>query len=53
MAKSGGKVEVIQLSPDVRKAMYDAAQPAVKKIIADLSTGGVKDAQAVYDAINK
>jgi TRAP-type C4-dicarboxylate transport system substrate-binding protein len=53
MAKTGGKVEVIQLSPDVRKAMYDAAQPAVQKIIADLSAGGVKDAKAVYDAINK
>jgi TRAP-type C4-dicarboxylate transport system substrate-binding protein len=53
MAKAGGKVDVIQLSPDVRKAMYDAAQPVVQKTIADLEASGVKDARAVYDAINK
>ena len=53
MARSGGKVEVIQLSPEVRKAMLDAAQPVIQKTIADLEKDGFKDAKAVYDAINK
>jgi TRAP-type transport system periplasmic protein len=52
-AKAGGKVEVIQLSADVRKAMFDAAQPVVQKTLADLEKDGIKDARAVYDAINK
>src|SRR6185312_15231290 len=52
-ASSGNKVEVIQLSPDVRKAMFDTAQPIVQKTLADLEKAGVKDAKAVYDAINK
>jgi len=52
-ASSGNKVEVIQLSPDVRKAMFDTAQPIVQKTLADLEKAGVKDAKAVYNAINK
>jgi TRAP-type C4-dicarboxylate transport system substrate-binding protein len=53
MARDSKKVEVIQLSPDVRKAMFDAAKPVVDKTIADLEKSGIKDARAVYDAINK
>ncbi|MBN8937315.1 MAG: TRAP transporter substrate-binding protein DctP [Rhizobiales bacterium] len=52
-ASMGHKVEVIQLSPDVRKAMFDAAQPVVQKTLAELEKGGMKDAKTVYNAINK
>jgi len=52
-ASTGHKVEVIRLAPEVRKAMFDAAQPVVQKTLADLEKAGVKDAKAVYDAINK
>jgi TRAP-type C4-dicarboxylate transport system substrate-binding protein len=52
-ARDGKKVEIIQLSPDVRKAMLDAAQPIVQKTLSDLERDGIKDARAVYDAINK
>jgi len=52
-ARAGGKVEVIQLPPDVRKAMFDAAQPVVQKTLGDLEKDGVTDARAVYAAINK
>jgi hypothetical protein len=53
MARDSKKVEVIQLSPEVRKSMYDAAQPVIQKTIAGLESDGIKDARAVYDAINK
>ena len=53
MASESKKVEVIQLSPAVRKAMFDAAQPVVQKTLTDLEKDGIKDARAVYDAINK
>lgn len=46
-------MEVIQLPPTVRKAMLDAAQPVMQKTLADLEKDGIKDARAVYDAINK
>jgi TRAP-type C4-dicarboxylate transport system substrate-binding protein len=52
-ASTGNKVEVIRLSPEVRKAMFDAAQPVVQTTLASLEKAGVKDAKAVYDAINK
>ena len=53
MASDSKKVEVIQLPPTVRKAMLDAAQPVMQKTLADLEKDGIKDARAVYDAINK
>jgi TRAP-type C4-dicarboxylate transport system substrate-binding protein len=53
MASDSKKVEVIQLAPTVRKAMLDAAQPVMQKTLADLEKDGIKDARAVYDAINK
>jgi len=52
-AREGKRVEIIQLAPEVRKAMFDAAQPAVQKILADLEKDGVTDARAVYQALNK
>ncbi|MFL6796112.1 MAG: TRAP transporter substrate-binding protein DctP [Xanthobacteraceae bacterium] len=52
-AKSSNKVEIIQLGPDVQKAMYDAAQPVVQKTVADLEREGISDARGVYDALNK
>ena len=42
LAQEGKRVEVIQLSPEVRKAMYDAARPVVDKIIADIEKDGVR-----------
>jgi TRAP-type C4-dicarboxylate transport system substrate-binding protein len=53
MASDSKKVEVIQLPTTVRKAMLDAAQPVMQKTLADLEKDGIKDARAVYDAINK
>jgi len=53
MASDSKRVEVIQLPPTVRKDMFDAAQPIVQKTLADLERSGIKDARAVYEAINK
>ena len=33
--------------------MFDAAQPVIQKTIADLEKDGIKDARAVYQALNK
>jgi TRAP-type C4-dicarboxylate transport system substrate-binding protein len=52
-AQEGKRVEVIQLAPDVRKAMYDAARPVVDKIIADIEKEGGAGARAVYQAMNQ
>ena len=41
------------LRPDVRKAMFDAAEPVVDKIIADIEKDGVADARAVYQSKNE
>ena len=52
-AQEGKRVEVIQLAPDVRKAMFDAARPVVDKIIADIEKEGGPGARAVYQAMNQ
>jgi TRAP-type C4-dicarboxylate transport system substrate-binding protein len=51
-AIDGKRVEVIQLAPDVRKAMFDAAAPAVQKTLADLEKD-LKDVRAIYQQLNK
>ena len=52
-AKDANKLEVIELGPDVRKALFDAAKPAVDKILADMKKDGVTNASEVYAALNK
>ena len=52
-AKDTNKLEVIELGPDVRKALFDAAKPAVDKILADMKKDGVTNASEVYAALNK
>jgi TRAP-type transport system periplasmic protein len=52
-AREGKRVEVIALAPDVRQAMFDAAQPVTRKIIGDLENSGIADARTVYQALNK
>src|SRR6186997_594950 len=52
-AKGTNKLEVIELGPDVRKALFDAAKPAVDKILADMKKDGVTNASEVYAALNK
>jgi TRAP-type transport system periplasmic protein len=52
-AKDSKKVEVIDLSPAVRKEMYSAAKPVIDKTIAGLEKQGIADARKVYDALNK
>jgi TRAP-type C4-dicarboxylate transport system substrate-binding protein len=52
-AKDTNKIEVIELGPDVRKALFDAARPAVDKILADMKKDGVSNASEVYAALNK
>ena len=52
-AREGKRVEVIALAPDVRQAMFDAAQPVTQKIIGDLENSGIADARTVYQALNK
>ena len=44
---------MIELGPDVRKALFDAAKPAVDKILADMKKDGVTNASEVYIALNK
>jgi TRAP-type transport system periplasmic protein len=52
-ARDGKRVEIIQLSPEVRKAMFDTAKPVVDKTIADIEKDGIAGARAAYEAINK
>ena len=52
-ARGTNKIEVIELGPDVRKALFDAAKPAVDKILADMKKDGVANASEVYTALNK
>jgi TRAP-type C4-dicarboxylate transport system substrate-binding protein len=52
-AREGKRVEVIELAPDVRRTMFDAAQPVVAKILGDLEKDGIADAKVVYQALNK
>jgi TRAP-type transport system periplasmic protein len=52
-AQDGKRVELIQLTPEVRKTMFDTAKPVVDKIIADIEKDGIADARAAYLAMNK
>jgi TRAP-type C4-dicarboxylate transport system substrate-binding protein len=53
LAKDTNKIEVIQLSPEVRKALFDAANPALQKTLGEFEKDGIKDIRAAYDALNK
>lgn len=53
LAKESPKIELIQLSPDVRKALFDAANPALQKTLADFEKDGITDIRAAYSAMNK
>jgi hypothetical protein len=52
-AKDSKKVDVIELSPAVRKEMFSAAKPVIDKTIASLQEQGIADARKIYDALNK
>jgi TRAP-type transport system periplasmic protein len=52
-ARESNKIELIQLSPEVRKSLQDAAAPALQKTLADFEKDGVADIRAAYTAINK
>jgi TRAP-type transport system periplasmic protein len=52
-ARESKRIEVIQLAPEVRKAMFDAAKQVVDNTIADIEKGGVPHARAAYQAINR
>jgi TRAP-type C4-dicarboxylate transport system substrate-binding protein len=53
LAMESDKIEVVRLSPQERKQFFDAANPVVQKVIADLEKSGVKDVRAAYKAMNK
>ena len=54
MASDSKKVEVIQLSSDgPQSACSTRRSPSSQKTLADLEKHGIKDARAVYEAINK
>jgi hypothetical protein len=53
LAKESDKIEVVRLSAQERKQFFDAANPVVQKVIADLEKSGVKDVRAAYEAMNK
>jgi TRAP-type C4-dicarboxylate transport system substrate-binding protein len=53
LAMESDKIEVVRLSPQERKQFFDAANPVVQKVIADLEQSGVKDVRAAYKAMNK
>ena len=42
----------IVLSPEARKALFDAAKPAVDKTLTEFEKGGVPDIRAAYVAMN-
>ena len=47
------EIELIQLSPEVRKALFDAAKPALEKTLAEFEKDGSADIRAAYQAMNK
>jgi TRAP-type transport system periplasmic protein len=53
LAKDTNKIEVIQLTPEVRKALFDAANPALQKTLAEFEKDGISDIRAAYSAMNK
>ncbi|MGE0063071.1 MAG: TRAP transporter substrate-binding protein [Xanthobacteraceae bacterium] len=52
-AQEKNGLQRIDLTPEVRNSLREAAKPVVDKTIASLEQAGVKDARAVYDAMNK
>jgi TRAP-type C4-dicarboxylate transport system substrate-binding protein len=52
LAKESNRIELIQLSPDVRKSLFDAAKPAVDKMLTEYEKGGIPDIRAAYAAMN-
>ena len=53
LARDSNRIELIQLSPEVRKTLFDAAQPALEKVLTEFEKGGVPDIRAAYAAMNK
>lgn len=52
-AQEKNGLQRIDLTPEVRNSLREAAKPVVDKTIASLEQAGVKDARAIYDAMNK
>jgi TRAP-type C4-dicarboxylate transport system substrate-binding protein len=52
-AKESNKIELIQLSPEVRKSLHDAANPVVQKVLSDFEKEGISDIRAAYTEMNK
>jgi TRAP-type transport system periplasmic protein len=52
LAKESNRIELIQLSPEVRKSLFDAAKPAIEKMLTEFEKGGVPDIRAAYAAMN-
>jgi len=53
LARESNRIELIQLSPEARKQLFDAAKPAVDKVLADFEKDGISDIRAAYVAMNK
>ena len=51
-AKKNPKIAVVDLPPEVRKSLYDAAFPVADKVLASLEKRGISDARAAYKALN-
>jgi TRAP-type transport system periplasmic protein len=52
LAKESNRIELIQLSPEVRQTLFNAAKPAVDKTLTEFEKGGIPDIRAAYVAMN-
>ncbi|MGE0563200.1 MAG: TRAP transporter substrate-binding protein [Pseudolabrys sp.] len=52
-AQEKNGLQRIDLPPEVRQNLRNAAKPVIDKTIAGLEGAGVKDARQIYDAMNK
>ena len=51
LAKESNRIELIQLSPEVRQTLFNAAKPAVDKTLTEFEKGGIPDIRAAYVAM--
>jgi len=52
LAKESSRIELIQLSLEVRQTLFNAAKPAVDKTLTEFEKSGIPDIRAAYVAMN-
>ncbi|MGD9923675.1 MAG: TRAP transporter substrate-binding protein [Pseudorhodoplanes sp.] len=52
-AQEKNRLQRVDLAPEVRQKLRDAAKPVIDATIGGLESAGVKDARQIYDTMNK